>query len=118
MVPAQHEAQKSDTGRVLLFPGRLSFPKRKSPRAGGDHTDHDAQAGAQVGDLRQYEQSKEPDDFRERMKINVIAFAFVVMLTMAGVWLADQLALLQKHSDCIFLGRKHCTDVETLPRPR
>jgi hypothetical protein len=52
------------------------------------------------------------------MKINAIAFAFIVILTIAGVWLADQLALLQKHSDCIFLGRKNCADVEIPPRAR
>lgn len=71
-----------------------------------------------MADLRRYEQGAEPDDFSHRMKINLIAFAFIVMLTVAGVWLADQLALLRKHSDCIFLGQKGCVISEVPPRGR
>ena len=50
------------------------------------------------------------------MIINAAAFAFIVVLTLAGIWLAEQFALLQKNQDCVVSGRKHCTDVDALIR--
>jgi hypothetical protein len=107
-VPAQHETQKNETGRILLFPDRLPFAKGKAQGTRADRAGHDVH----IGDLRRYEQGTEPDDFPQRMKLNIIAFAFIIMLTITGVWLAEQFALLRKQSDCIFLGRKNCVDVE------
>ena len=105
-VPA-HDTHKNESGRILLFPARLPFTKARR-RAGVANPES-------VADLRRFEQDSEPDDFSHRMKINVIAFAFIVMLTITGVWLADQLALLHKHSDCAFIGHKSCASTETPP---
>ena len=98
----------------MPFPGRLPFVRKKTRRADTDHASSDTR----FGDLRRYEQDAEPDDFPQRMKINLIAFAFIVVLTVSGVWLAEQIALLRKHSDCIFLGRKNCVEVEMPVRGR
>jgi hypothetical protein len=38
------------------------------------------------------------------------------VLTFAGIWLAEQFALLQKNQDCVFSGRKNCTDMNALIR--
>ena len=103
---AQNETHKNESGRVLFFPARLPFTKARR-RAHAESRNREAH----VVDLRHFEHSAGPDDFPQRMKINVIAFAFIVVLTIAGVWLADQLALLRKQSDCVFIGRKNC-DVE------
>lgn len=104
---AQHPTQKSKSGRILLFPDRFPFTRARRT--------HEAKP---VADLHRYEQDGEPDDFPRRMKINVVAFAFIVVLTIAGVWLAEQLALLRKHSDCIFIGHKSCVDLEKPLRER
>ena len=98
-----------------MFPARASHGKSKAAQqdvgeAGADN--------AGVADLRKYEYSAEPDDYSRRMVINVVAFAFIVMLTLAGIWIADQLALLSKNQDCVFFGRKNCTDVDWHRRSR
>ena len=46
------------------------------------------------------------------MMINAVAFAFIVLLTFAGIWLAEQLALSRKQQDCISSGRKNCVDID------
>lgn len=114
---AHNETQKNETGRILTFPARFPFARRKAGlQATGENAEHNRSA---VSDLRRYEQGQdEPDDFPQRMKINAVAFVFIVMLTMAGVWLADQLALTRKQSDCVLTGRKNCMDIETPLRDR
>ncbi|HWV41270.1 hypothetical protein [Pseudorhodoplanes sp.] len=64
-------------------------------------------------DLDKFEQSDEPDDFRHRMVVNVIAFLFVVGLVAAGVWLADTITTLRKTQDCVLTGKRGCGPVET-----
>ena len=111
-MPAQNEARKEDTGQVVMFPGRGPLAKSKQRQAGGEPHE------APVADLGKYEQSAEPDDYGRRMMINVAAFAVIVLLTLAGIWLAEQLALLRKHSDCAFLSGRYCTDLEAPLRNR
>jgi hypothetical protein len=106
-VPAQKQAQDKETGRIVPFPTRSSLGKGEARQKGAGQTDQ-----AAVADLRKYERSAEPDDYRRRMIINVIAFTFIVALTLAGIWLADQLALLRKHQDCALSGRKNCTEID------
>jgi hypothetical protein len=104
-VPAQKEAQERETGRIVAFPTRISPEKGNAWRKKAGKIDVDE---AQIEDLRKYERGTEPDDYHRRMIINVIAFAFIVALTLAGIWLADQLALLRKNQDCVLSGRKNC----------
>ena len=70
----------------------------------------------EVDDLRKYERGTEADDYGRRMIINAAAFAFIVVLTLAGIWLAEQFALLQKNQDCAFSGRKNCSEIDALIR--
>jgi hypothetical protein len=65
-----------------------------------------------VASLKRYERGNETDDFRHRMIVNVLAFAFIVMLTAAGVWLADSLAALRKTQDCLLSGRRNCAMID------
>jgi hypothetical protein len=110
-VSAQKDAQDKETGRIVLFPPRISFGKEKARRKA-------AVRGAEVEDLLKYERSGEPDDYPRRMLVNVIAFAFIVMLTLAGIWLAEQIALLRKHQDCALSGRNNCADIDARIRDR
>lgn len=105
---APKEAQERETGRIVLFPARNSLAKGKARKAADNAGLHETG----VADLRKYERSAEPDDYRRRMIINVVAFTFIVALTLAGIWLADQLALLRKHQDCALSGRKICTEID------
>jgi hypothetical protein len=105
---AGKEAQEGETGRIVLFPSRISLGKAR--RRGGATSK--AEMDMEVGDLRQYERSGEPEDYSRRMIVNAIAFAFIVMLTLAGIWLAETLALLRKNQDCAFSGRRNCTPID------
>lgn len=65
-----------------------------------------------VADLGKYERSKNEEDYRHRMIVNVIAFFFIVSLIGAGIWIADTMAAMRKNQDCVLSGRRGCTQVE------
>ena len=113
-MPTQNQRQESETGRIVYFPARSPAGKPKLRQEPGQG---DRQAPP-VADLEQYERSAEPDDYPHRMMMNLAAFAFILVLTLAGIWLAEQLALLRKQQDCAFAGRKNCPEVETQVRSR
>ena len=106
----QKEAQETESGRILAFRPRISLGATKNPKP--NHYD------VPIDDLQKYERDGEPDDYRRRMIINVIAFTFIVALTFAGIWLADQMAMLRKHQDCALSGRKNCADIEAIVQAR
>ena len=114
-MPVPKEAQEKETGRVVLFPTRISLTKGK-PRQKEVGKASEAEAG--IADLQKYERSAEPDDYPRRMMINIAAFAFIVVLTLAGIWLVEQLALLRKQQDCVLSGRRNCADIEWNSRGR
>jgi len=68
-------------------------------------------------DLSKFERGSEPDDYRHRMIVNAVAFAFVVVLSCAGLWLADSLAELRRNQDCVLSGRANCVPIE-VPKDR
>lgn len=102
---AGKEARESETGRIVLFPSRLSR------RRGG--VKNPPKTEMAVDDLRKYEEAGEADDYLHRMIVNAVAFAFIVMLTLAGLWLAETLALLRKNQDCAFTGRHNCAEIDS-----
>jgi hypothetical protein len=112
-VPIQTKAQDTETGRIVPFPARSALGKGKAQQKGAGKADL-YEAG--VADLQKYERSAEPDDYPRRMIINVIAFAFIVLLTLAGIWLADQLALLRKQQDCMLAGHRNCAPLDMTTR--
>jgi hypothetical protein len=114
-VPARKEARERESGRILPFPTRISLGKGKSRQKQIGRAD---QAESGVADLRKYERGAEQDDYARRMMINVVAFAFIMMLTLAGLWLAGELALLRKKQDCALSGHKNCVDVDWHARNR
>ena len=65
-----------------------------------------------VEDLAKYERDDGVDDYRHRMIVNVLAFAFIVALIGAGIWLADTMAQMRKNQDCVLSGRRGCIPVE------
>lgn len=65
--------------------------------------------GQAVEGLEKFE--SEPDDYRQRMLVNVIAGAFVVALGAAGIWLVLALATLNKSQECVLAGRPNCAHI-------
>ena len=47
-----------------------------------------------------------------------IALAFMAALVIAGIWIADTLAVMRKNQDCVLTGRRGCTPVEAPIRHR
>ena len=101
--------QSEPKGRILRFVPRPSLRKGKGRQLiawrdlGDEKTD--------VGDLSEYERRDGGDDYPRRMFINAVAFAFILLLTLAGVWLAETMAMLQKNQDCALSGRRNCADL-------
>jgi hypothetical protein len=57
----------------------------------------------------------EPDNYRQRMINNGLAFAFVLLLVAVGVWLADTIAEMRRDQDCVLSGRRNCAQVNVPP---
>lgn len=98
MTTLDKEIPEGQSGRVLTFPDRL---RRRTPPA-------PTQNGQAVEDLSRFEAGDGADDYRRRMIVNVIAFAFIGLLTWAGIWLADAIAMLRKNHDCAMSGGRIC----------
>ena len=91
--------------------------RRRPPQAGNDNNRRPA--AVQIGDLAPFERSDEQlDDYRHRMVVNGVAFAFCLFLVIAGVWLVTTLAQMRKDQDCVLSGRRGCTPVEVPVRSR
>lgn len=52
------------------------------------------------------------------MLTNVLALAFLVLLVIGGIWIADTMAAMRKNQDCVLSGRRGCTPVEAPPLQR
>jgi hypothetical protein len=96
--------------RILNFRRRTGAASPPQPETGPDR---DA-----VEDLSKYARDDTPDDYRHRMIVNVVAFAFVAVLGLIGYWLADTMATMRKNQDCVLIGRRGCTPVDIPPKER
>lgn len=96
--------------QILNFSRRPGTPP--PPRPNSDRTRE------AVEDLTRYTHDETPDDYRHRMTVNAVAFAFVVGLGLVGYWLADTMATMRKNQDCVLTGRRGCTPVEVPSRER
>lgn len=115
-VTAKQPQQTEEAGRIIFFPGRPISRKGKARHRGAQ--DDRGEELAEIGDLSEYERRNSVDDYPRRMILNAAAFAFILMLTVAGVWLADAMALLRKHQDCAFSGRLNCAEINVPARDR
>ena len=104
-----HDPPAPEQGaRILRFSRRAGAP----PRQNGERPRE------AVEDLTKYTHDETPDDYRHRMTVNAIAFAFVVVLALVGYWLADTMATMRKNQDCVLTGRRGCSPVEIPSRER
>ena len=86
----------------------LPFRRREKPRPPD-------RGGAPVEGLEKYAEREEPDDYRQRMINNVLAFTFCILLVGAGIWLADKIAEMRRNQDCVLSGRRNCANVSAPP---
>jgi hypothetical protein len=64
-----------------------------------------------IEDVGKYARSEEPDNYRQRMINNGLAFTFCVVLVVIGVWLANTIAEMRRNQDCVLSGRRNCAQV-------
>ncbi|HTJ02044.1 hypothetical protein ASD45_11305 [Pseudolabrys sp. Root1462] len=106
---AHHEPSAPDSGaQVVNFRRRAGTPSPGQGNTGKNGTG----PGAVDDDLAKYARDDTPDDYQHRMIVNIAAFAFVVLLVGAGLWLADTMASMRKNQDCVLTGRRGCSPVE------
>ena len=101
-MPDREPSHSDDGSRVIGFRRRQPIVNSRVP------------SSAPVDDLAKYARGENPDDYRHRMIVNVVAFAFVIGLIAAGLWLADTMAAMRKNQDCVLSGRRGCTPVEVI----
>ncbi len=93
----QHSSS-GDDGRVVSF--RSGRPVTRPPESPA------------VEDLAKYHGKESKEEYRERMIVNLAAFAFIVVLVAAGWWLAGTMAQMRKNEDCAASGRRNCVPIE------
>lgn len=95
----------NEKGRVLPFLRRGQLRTHNAPQA---------TQGEPVEGVEKYAVA-EPDNYRQRMINNGLAFAFVLVLVAVGVWLADTIAEMRRNQDCVLSGRRNCAQVSVPP---
>jgi hypothetical protein len=69
-------------------------------------------------DLAKYERAETEDDYRHRMRMNLLALVVTILLVVAGIWIADTIAEMRKSQDCFLSGRRNCTPINAPPTQR
>jgi hypothetical protein len=109
----QAAPDRSESGRTDQFGQVLPFRRRPSLTLAQPHQPANAADDA----FARYEQEQEePLDDRQRMLMNAIAAAIVIVLISAGVWIADTISVTVKAQDCALQGRSNCAPIETPAR--
>ena len=97
---------EDDRGRILPFQ-RRGKPRTHVPRSGDNQTP--------VEGVEKYGSAGEPDNYRQRMINNGLAFTFCIVLIAIGVWLATTIAEMRRNQDCVLSGRRNCAQVNVPP---
>jgi hypothetical protein len=90
----------------------LPFRPRKPVVRHGRPLPSEAPAPTLAKTLAKYEGGELEDNYRHRMLVNAAALVVTVVLSVAGVWLAVQIADLRKNQDCMLSGRRNCTPID------
>lgn len=106
---AHHEPSAPDPGAQVI-----NFRRRPgtSPKGLGHTGTSGNEPGSADDDLAKFGRDDTPDDYRHRMITNVAAFGFVLLLVVAGLWLADTMASMRNNQDCVLSGRRNCAPIE------
>jgi hypothetical protein len=102
-MPPNAPQRDDERGRILPFHRR----GQTGPRVPSTE--------APVEDLGKYARSEEPDNYRQRMINNGLAFAACIVLVAIGVWLATAIAEMRRNQDCVLSGRRNCAQLNVPP---
>ena len=102
-MPPNAPQRDDERGRILPFQRRGQTGPRVPPPE------------APVEDVGKYARSEEPDNYRQRMINNGLAFAACVILVAIGVWLATAIAEMRRNQDCVLSGRRNCAQLNVPP---
>jgi hypothetical protein len=105
-VTRQHPNPTEDDRRVVPF-------RSRSARTSGRTQQRPQSPPAPEDALAKYEGGEEREDaYRHRMMVNLAAFAFIIVLALAGVWLAMEIIQMRTNQDCILSGRRNCAPID------
>ncbi len=105
---SDHIQQTPEEGRVIPFRPRRQAPQGwRWPLRPARHSP--------VKDLSKYEEGGAEDDYRHRMKMNVLGLAVIVLLMATGAWLVTTLAEIRKNQDCYLSGQRNCAPIKYTP---
>jgi hypothetical protein len=93
-----------EKGRVLPFQ-RHGQARARVPQA----------VETPVENVGKYARSEHPDNYRQRMINNGLAFGFCILLVAIGVWLATTIAEMRRNQDCVLSGRRNCAHLNVPP---
>ena len=102
-------SREHGTGRILRFRPRVPVGSTV-PRGRPELLS--VPGRSPVEGIGKYERvGADPDDYRHRMTVNVVAFAVLLLLIAVGVWLAVKIAELRRDQDCVLAGRRNCAQI-------
>jgi hypothetical protein len=90
----------------------LRFRRRGAPPGGGWRwPPSNAEPSSPVDDLAKYEHGETADDYRHRMRMNLLTLLIATLLIVGGVWLSSKLVENRKLQDCFLSGRRNCAPI-------
>jgi ferric-dicitrate binding protein FerR (iron transport regulator) len=102
---SREPSKDEEKGRVLQF-------KPRTPRSWNSHLRLRDRLRSPVEDLSKFSRDPDEDNFRHRMKVNLLAFAALAFIVACGVWLANTMAEMRKNQDCVLTGRTNCAPIQ------
>src|SRR5262245_19742576 len=109
-----HDDNEKDRGQVLPFRRRTLPP---TMRVGA--FSNLSSADSPVQDIEKYDRdTREPDDYAHRMKMNALAVLALALLIGGGMWIVDTMAQQRKTQDCVLMGRRNCGQINMSPDGR
>jgi hypothetical protein len=100
-------------GRVLRF-----RPRGAPPDGSWRWRSPDTGLSAPVDDLAKYERTETGEDYRHRMRMNLLTLLIATLLIASGVWLTGKLVENRNLQDCFLSGRRNCAPIAVPPRPQ
>jgi hypothetical protein len=106
IVTSERSTDSPDRGQVIRFRPRGGAPVSwRWPVPGTQQRNWADQ------NFAKYEQPETDEDYRHRMKMNLLGLTVTIVLMVVGAWLVTTLADIQKNQDCFLSGRRSCAPI-------